>query len=131
MHNLGLAQAKLGQFEVGEVSYRGLIPLCEKPATSLGARSNLDWALNKEARYMEAEAVLRGLLPDLKERFAEDDLRVLGCSRHSMEAVGGQGRIDEALKMDVVTKMLGEYDVAELEAMKEIGALIQGWKNKA
>jgi hypothetical protein len=52
-----------------------------------------------------------------------------------MEAVGGQGRIDEALEMNktgmaLVTKMTGEHQVAELEVMKEVGAQLEEWKNK-
>jgi tetratricopeptide (TPR) repeat protein len=135
MHYLGLVQTKLGQYADGEATYRELIPLYEKPAASLGARSNLGWVLNKEGKYGEAEAVLRGLLPDMQERFAEDDPRVLGCLRHLIEAVGRQGKIDEALEMnkngmELVTKMTGEHQVAELEAMKEMGAELDGWKNK-
>jgi hypothetical protein len=34
--------------------------------------------LNKEGKYSEADEVLRGLLPDLQERFAGDDPRILG-----------------------------------------------------
>jgi len=135
MHNLGLAQVELGHFEAGEATYRELVPLYEKPAASLGARSNLGWVLNKEGKYSEAEVVLKGLLPDLQERFADDDPRVLGCLRHLMEAIGGQGRIDEALEMnrkgmESVSKMAGEHQVTELEAMKEMGAQLEGWKNK-
>jgi tetratricopeptide (TPR) repeat protein len=135
MHYLGIAQTELGNFEDGEATYRELIPLYEKPAASLGARSNLGWVLNKEGKYSEADEVLRGLLPDLQERFAGDDPRILGCLRHLMEAVGGQGRIDEALEMNktgmaLVTKMTGEHQVAELEVMKEVGAQLEEWKNK-
>lgn len=100
MHYLGVAQTELGKFEEGAATYRELIPLYEKPAASLSARSNLGWVLKKEGKYSETEEVLRGLLPDLQERFAEDDPRVLGCLRHLMEAVGGQGRIEEALEMN-------------------------------
>jgi hypothetical protein len=43
-------------------------------------------------------------------------------------------RIDEALEMstkgmELVTKMAGEHELAELEAMKEMRARIEGRKN--
>ena len=135
MHYLGIAQTELGHYADGEKTYRELIPLYEKPAALLAARSNLGWVLNKEGKYSEAEIVLRGLLPQLQERFAEDDPRVLGCLRHLMEVVGGQGRVDEALEMnkkgmELVTKITGEYQADELKAMKEIGVQLEEWKNK-
>lgn len=135
MHYLGLVETNLGYYAAGEAIYRELIPLYEKPAASLGARSNLGWVLNKEGKYTEAELSLRQLLPDLKERFGEDDPRTLGCLRHLIEAVGRQGRIEEALEMnkggmDVVTSMTGEHRADELKAMKDVGAQLEEWKHK-
>ena len=137
MHHLGTAQTQLGHFDDAEATYRELIPLYEKPAASMAARSNLGWTLNQAGKYAAAEDVLRGLLPELRERFAEDDPRVLGCLRHLMEAVGGQGqgRVDEALEMNragmaLVAKMNGGDQLDELEAMKEMGARLEEWKSK-
>jgi tetratricopeptide (TPR) repeat protein len=135
MHYLGLSQTELGHFVDGEKTYRELIPLYEKPAASLAARSNLGWVLNKEGKYSEAEVLLTDLLPGLQERFAEDDPRVLGCLRHLMEAVGGQGKFEEAQEvnrrgMELVTKMTGDHQAAELQAMTDVSAQLEQWKNK-
>jgi hypothetical protein len=97
--------------------------------------SNLGWVLNKEGKYIEAEVVLKQLLPDLQTRFGEDDPRTLGCLRHLMEAVGGQGRIEEALEMnkkgiELVTSMTGEHQADELKAMNGVGAQLEEWKHK-
>jgi tetratricopeptide (TPR) repeat protein len=133
MHNLGLAQIELGSYSDAERTYRELTPLYEKPVASLAARSNLGLVLNKQRKYDEAETLLRSLLSELRERFAADDPRVLGCLRLLMEAIGGQGRIDEALEMNtdgmkLVTKTTGDHQAAELEAMRDMRTQLGEWK---
>jgi tetratricopeptide (TPR) repeat protein len=124
----------LGEYASAEATYRELINLAEKPLATLGAQSNLGFVLNKEKKYAEAAAVLRDLLPLMKERFGEDDSRSLGCLRHLMEAVGGQGRVDEALLMNergmrLVTGMGAEHKEDEIVAMEGLKVKLEEWKS--
>ena len=92
--------------------------------------------LNKQGKYAEAEEVLRGLLPLLQNRMGMDSPQSLGCMRHLMEAVGGQGRWEEAREMceeglGLVDGMGGEEKGAEMEAMTEMEKKIeQGGRRK-
>jgi len=133
IHALAMVQTELGQNAQAEQNYRKLLEISERqkgPNTSWAAMSNLSWILNKQGKYAEAEGILRRLLPRLQSRMGKDSPQALGCLRHLMEAMGGQGRYAEAMEMnleglEMVGNMAEEYKPEEVEAMKEMKAQLE------
>ncbi|TKA77842.1 hypothetical protein B0A49_01450 [Cryomyces minteri] len=136
MHALAMVQTELRHCSQAETTYRQLLEAHERtmgPDKSWAVSNNLGLVLNQQKKYAEAEAILRPLLPRLQGRMGKDSPQALGCLRHLMEAVGGQGRYKEAEEMNVkgfelARGMGGEHRPAEMEAMQEMAAQLEEWK---
>ncbi|KAI9810839.1 MAG: hypothetical protein M1827_006046 [Pycnora praestabilis] len=137
MHALAMVQTELDEDDRAEKTYRKMLEAYEKtggPNRAFAVMNNLAFVLNRQGKYAEAEQILRKLLPPLQERGGRDTPQALGCMRKLMEAVGGQGRYEEAKEINVegfelVGKMDGEERPAEMEAMEEVKLQLEAWRS--
>ncbi|KUJ13655.1 uncharacterized protein LY89DRAFT_784541 [Mollisia scopiformis] len=139
-YNIAYAQLKRDAFAESEKSWKEILNTVldsdKKVLPNLGAKSNLGYTLNKQGKFEEAEPVLTDLLPEMKERFHESNPRVLGCMRHLMEALVGQGKVEEAMMLnekgsELVGKCEEQHKEAEREAMDAMRASIMEQKLKS
>lgn len=96
-------------------------------------RSNLSWALLRQGKCAEAETIERRLWPALATRMGPDAPPALGSMRSLIEALGRQGKFDEAESLVreglvIVHGMDGEEQQSELNAMKELEVSLVTWK---
>jgi tetratricopeptide (TPR) repeat protein len=138
--NIAYCQMEQGSFAKSEASWRELLSISaevidniKSQLSNLGERSNLGMVLNKQGKFLEAEGVLRELLPEMQKKFDHSDPRALGCLRHLREALIGQGKVDEAGFLlgegMELAKSCGELHRGdEIEAMDEFRRdLVQGY----
>lgn len=126
-YNVAYAQLEQGEFAKAETSCREFLGIETVLAGRyhMGVKSNFGMALNKQEKFAEAEIVLKDVLPVLNAEFHQSDPRVLGCMRHLMEALSGQGKLDEAKLLNddgmVYAQMCGEpYRKDEIEEMEHM-----------
>ncbi|KAH6671751.1 hypothetical protein B0J14DRAFT_80215 [Halenospora varia] len=89
-----------GDSDQAEPVWRGLLRIYTKKdpqsPTNLGLTYNLGRSLNMQAKYDEAEPLLKKVLPKLEENLGKESQQVIGCLRELAECVGGLGRLEEA-----------------------------------
>lgn len=87
--------------------------------------------LNKPGKFSKAEDLLAELLPEIQGNFHGSDPRALGCRTHLMEALTGQGKLEQLHgKGTELAKSYGEpHREAEVELMDECGrCLMRGFR---
>jgi len=98
-------QFKLGQYNESEVLYKQLIDArveIEGPESNTNRdKYNLCQPLINQSKYAEAEAVLRDIIPKTPLQPGEKKFQIfaqqeIGMRRMLMEALGSQGKLDEA-----------------------------------
>lgn len=66
------------------------------PDTALAVRHNFALALIREGQFVDAEEILRRLLPVEREKIGRSSPQALGCLRNLIEVLEGQGKEEEA-----------------------------------
>jgi hypothetical protein len=102
--------------------------------SSLGTKTKLCYGLNQRKQYIEAEGIFRELLPVMKAKFSGNNSRCEGYLRGLIDAIGGQGRQDEAKELsktglETLGDISGEHKQDESLAMAEVQKKWEGWKN--
>jgi Tetratricopeptide repeat len=69
------------------------------PDTALAARHNLALTLSKDGQYVEAEEILRRLLPIERGEIGSSSPQALGCLRNLIEVLAAQGKGEEAREL--------------------------------
>ncbi|KAH8667403.1 hypothetical protein BGZ60DRAFT_409165 [Tricladium varicosporioides] len=90
-----------------------------------------------EAKYSEAEPLLKSVLPKLEENLGKESQQVIGCLRELAECAGGLGRLEEARKLIAegmvrlsdAGAMLSEKErEGYLVLFKEVEMRVSGWE---
>lgn len=98
----------------------------------LGALSSLPWALYRQGKLEEAEALLRATGPLMQSKIGRDSPQALGCWRLLVSVVNGLGRKEEAKGLLEETRRLAEglrdesLRESEVEAVEEVRREIEG-----
>jgi tetratricopeptide (TPR) repeat protein len=127
LHALGMVQLERCDWAASIATDRRLLAAIEArdgPDTALAARYNLALTLSKDGQYVEAEEILRRLLPIEREKIGRNNPQALGCLRDLIEVLAAQGKGEEARELLREGWMLvGEMEENDPEKKEEIEAV--------
>lgn len=103
-HLVGMLQGEVSDFQGAAATWQQLLMNQHPSRPNLAALYNLSGTLEQQGRYMEAEWMLRAVVPLLQLKIAENSPQAIGGVRNLARCISKQGRKAEAKEVVKVAR---------------------------